>query len=232
MGDYTWDVFPTSGSANFESTARSRLETWRGNASSIDDEIVAGRNGKANLKAEIDSKASADHTHGGDGVFLSIVANAAALGTGATDGELKVCLDTFMVYSWDAGNSAWQVAGHYLAAPNGIEPVWYSSTGDIVETTKVQTLTNKRLTNPKINEDVELSATATQLNDAVSKKHTQNTDTGTTATSFKINTGGHEADIQTDRLSGDRDFEFPDEDGMVVIGEMTANNGVECIAHP
>jgi len=231
MGVYTWDVFPTSGSSNFESTARGRLETWRGNVSSMDDEIVAARNGKANLKAEMDAKAASSHTHGGDGVFLSMVANAAALGTGATDGELKVCLDTFMVYSWDDGNSIWQVAGHYLAALNGLEAVWYSSTGDIVETTKTQTLTNKRLTSPKINEDVVLTGTATELNDAVAKKHARNTDTGTTATSFKINSGGNEGDLQTDRLSGDRDFTLPDGDGMVVIGELTANNGVECIAH-
>jgi len=229
MGAYTWDVFPTSGSSNFESTARSRLEAWRNNASSIDDEIAAARNGKANLKSEIDAKASISHTHGGEETYLSMIANAADLGTGSTDGELKVALDTFMVYTWDAGNSVWQVAGHYLAAPNGLEPVWYSATGDIVETTKTQTLTNKRLTSPKINEDVALTATTTELNDAVAKKHAPNTDTGTTQTSFKINSGGNEADLQTRRLSGDHDFEMPNGDGMIVIGELTANNGIECI---
>ena len=54
---------------------------------------------------------------------------------------------------------------------------------------------------------------------------------GTTSSSFKINLDGNEADLQTDRLTGDRDFEFPDNDGMVVIGELTANNGIECIAY-
>jgi len=36
--------------------------------------------------------------------------------------------------------------------------------GDIVDNNSVQTLTNKRLTNPKLNEDVALTATATVLN--------------------------------------------------------------------
>jgi hypothetical protein len=144
--------------------------------------------------------------------------------------------------------------GYYsdLVAENSTEEIWYSSGGEIVETTKTQTLTNKTLTSPaitggtnetsrintpKINEDVALSGTSTELNDAVSKKHantldhTQNTDTGTSETSFKINSGGHEADIQTGRLTGDRDFEFPDIDGLIVIGNITANNSFECIAY-
>lgn len=41
--------------------------------------------------------------------------------------------------------------------------------GTIVGTTDTQTLTNKTLTSPKLNEDVVLSATATQLNEAGSK---------------------------------------------------------------
>ena len=123
--------------------------------------------------------------------------------------------------------------GYYsdLVTENGIEEIWYSSTGDIVETTKTQTLTNKRLTSPKINEDVALTGTATQIEDAVTKKHTQNTDTGTTSTSFKINSGGSEADIKTTKLSGDRNFEFPDIDGLISISEITANNSFECIAY-
>lgn len=67
--------------------------------------------------------------------------------------------------------------------------------------------------------------------DAITKKHTGNADTGTTVASFKINSGAHEADIKTTRLTGDRDFNFPDVDGGLVIGEMTANNGVECIVY-
>jgi len=68
--------------------------------------------------------------------------------------------------------------------------------------------------------------------DAVSKKHTQHTDTGTTAASFKINTGGNEADIQTTGLSADRDYTFPDIDTMLAGCVLTAQNNFEIIAYP
>ena len=42
-----------------------------------------------------------------------------------------------------------------------------SNTSDIVLLTSTQTLTNKTLTSPKINEDVAVTATATQLNHTV-----------------------------------------------------------------
>jgi hypothetical protein len=40
----------------------------------------------------------------------------------------------------------------------------HNATGGVVGVTNIQTLTNKRLTSPKINEDVELTATSTELN--------------------------------------------------------------------
>lgn len=134
MGSYTWDVFPNSGVMNFEAIARARLEAWRGNASDMDDEITAARMGKSTLYAEltdmsdeIDGKAAASHTHGGETVYLSMVASAAALGTGATDGELKVALDTWAVYSWDNTNGVWRVAGHWLQCWNGTEVIEYGA---------------------------------------------------------------------------------------------------------
>ena len=71
--------------------------------------------------------------------------------------------------------------------------------------------------------------TDTDVADAVSKKHTQHTDTGTTATSFKINTGGSEADLQTTGLTADRDFTFPDIDTMLAGSVLLAQNTCEII---
>jgi len=73
--------------------------------------------------------------------------------------------------------------------------------------------------------------TDTDVADAVSKKHTQNTDTGTTATSFKINTGGSEADLQTTGLTADRDFTFPDIDTMLAGSVLLAQNTCEIIEY-
>ncbi|OQC08567.1 MAG: hypothetical protein BWX75_01417 [Candidatus Cloacimonetes bacterium ADurb.Bin088] len=73
--------------------------------------------------------------------------------------------------------------------------------------------------------------TDSDVADAVSKKHAQNTDTGTTATSFKINTGGNEADLQTTGLSGDRDYTFPDVDTMLAGAAVMTQNTYEIIAY-
>ena len=78
-------------------------------------------------------------------------------------------------------------------------------------------------------------ATATntdaEVASAVSLKHTQHTDTGTTATSFKINTGGNEADLQTTGLTGDRDYTFPDVDTMLAGAAVMTQNTFEIIAY-
>ena len=74
--------------------------------------------------------------------------------------------------------------------------------------------------------------TDTDVADAVTKKHTQNTDTGATATSFKINTGGSEADLQTTGLTADRDYTFPDIDTMLAGSVLMAQNNFEIIEYP
>ena len=114
---------------------------------------------------------------------------------------------------------------------NSTEEIWYSSTGSVVETAATQTLTNKTLTTPKINEAVNLTATSTQLNDAVSTKHTQNTDTGTTATSFKINSSGYDAELLTTGLTADRDFTFPNIDTMIAGSVLVAQNSFDIISY-
>jgi hypothetical protein len=54
---------------------------------------------------------------------------------------------------------------------------------------------------------------------------------GTTATSWKINTGGNEADIQTTGLSADRDFTLPDIDTMLAGSVLVGENAFEIIAY-
>ena len=62
------------------------------------------------LDTGLDGKAASSHTHGAGGVVYSIVANEAALGTGATDGEVKICFETGNKYMWEAGSAKWQPA--------------------------------------------------------------------------------------------------------------------------
>jgi len=62
------------------------------------------------LNTGLDGKAASNHTHGTGGVVYSIVANEAALGTGATDGEVKICSETGNKYMWEAGSAKWQPA--------------------------------------------------------------------------------------------------------------------------
>jgi len=54
MGSYTWNVFPLSGTANFEGTARTALEQWRTNASLMDNEITTARSTYPSLNARLD----------------------------------------------------------------------------------------------------------------------------------------------------------------------------------
>lgn len=135
---------------------------------------------------------------------------------------------------------------HDTETENGSEDVWYPQiSGSVVDTGSAQTLTNKTLTSPVISNATASkvaildgskvlgsgSNTDAELADAVSKKHSQNTDTGTTATSFKINSSGYEADIQTTGLTADRDYTFPDVDTMLAGAVCMAQNGFEIIAY-
>jgi hypothetical protein len=78
------------------------------------------------------------------------------------------------------------VSGLTIEEPIADSYVKWDSTGkilsnanaptNVVTTTGIQTLTNKTLTLPKINENVQLAGTSTQIDSAISLKHTQNTD--------------------------------------------------------
>ncbi len=84
-----------------------------------------------------------------------------SLGTGLsyndTTGAISVTSNTY-----DSYGSASTVAGNLSTHES--DTTTHGTTGNIVGTSDTQTLTNKTLTSPKINEDVVLIATATELN--------------------------------------------------------------------
>mgnify|MGYP000937384583 CR=1 FL=1 len=129
---------------------------------------------------------------------------------------------------------------------NNTEVIWYPAiNASVVDTATAQTLTNKTITSPVVSNATASrvavydgskvlgsgSNTDAELASAVSLKHTQHTDTGTTATSFKINTGGSEADLQTTGLTADRDYAFPDIDTMLAGSVLMSQNTCEIIEY-
>jgi len=62
------------------------------------------------LDTGLDGKADYNHVHAAATIVYSIVTNEAALGTGATDGEVKICFETGNKYMWEAESSKWQPA--------------------------------------------------------------------------------------------------------------------------
>ena len=110
------------------------------------------------------------------------------VGTGLTyndsTGAISVTTNTY-----DAYGSASTVAGDLTTHINDTST--HGVSGDIVGTSDTQTLTNKTLTSPKINEDVVLTATATELNtlDGITASTLElNILYGVTATASEINT--------------------------------------------
>ncbi len=110
-----------------------------------------------------------------------------AVGTGLsyndTTGAISVTANTY-----DAYGSASAVEFDLTTHTNATEA--HGATGAVVGTTNTQTLTNKTLTSPKINEDVALTATATELNvlDGITASTAElNTLDGITATVSELN---------------------------------------------
>jgi hypothetical protein len=113
-----------------------------------------------------------NHLSAGNGINYSSGTISANLGTGLEhdiNGQIQINRTT--VDGWydangaasSAQSAAESTASGYVSTHAGLTET-HGATGAVVGTTNTQTLTNKRLTSPKINEDVELSATATELN--------------------------------------------------------------------
>ncbi|MDI6789397.1 MAG: hypothetical protein QME44_01720 [Thermodesulfobacteriota bacterium] len=75
--------------------------------------------------------AAIDHTHGAGGTVFSVVADVAALGTGGTDGEVKICADDGNSYVWNATGVKWRVRDNnkYATADLPTATVYTITTG-------------------------------------------------------------------------------------------------------
>lgn len=79
------------------------------------------------------------HTHGGSGVIITIVPDASSLGTGATDGEMKICADNGDRYIWEATGAKWRVmdGNKYTTASLPTSGSYNIPTGTVVYDTTV-----------------------------------------------------------------------------------------------
>lgn len=75
------------------------------------------------------------------------------------------------------------------------------------------------------------SNTDAEVADAVAKRHTQNTDTGTTAASFRSNSGGFGPALLATGLTGNRDYTLPDINTMLAGSVAMAQDSYEIVVY-
>lgn len=158
-GTYTLDIDSTVATKTFAAelltNATKTNITITGDASGL---TISAENGVADSDTD-------DLTEGTTNLYFTneraqdAVGNAVGTGLTYTDstGEIKVTPNTY-----DAYGSASAVASDL--STHASDTTTHGVTGDIVGTSDTQTLTNKTYTSPKINENVAVTATSTELN--------------------------------------------------------------------
>jgi hypothetical protein len=152
---------PVAGQIYYD-TDTNQITVWNGTAWVS---LAAGGDVTGQITAAIDALTTDVIEEGSTNLYFTneraqdAIGNS--VGTGLTyndtTGAISVTTNTY-----DAYGSASAVAGDLTTHTSATEA--HGATGAVVGTTNTQTLTNKTLTSPKINEDVVLTATATELN--------------------------------------------------------------------
>ena len=86
---------------------------------------------------DMDNTAPKDHDHGGSALLYSVVTDESNLGTGATDGEKRICSSNGNEYIWESSTSKWRVVSgnRYAVASLPSSTTYELEEGTIVYTT-------------------------------------------------------------------------------------------------
>jgi hypothetical protein len=212
--------------ASFATTVSTSLGNKQDKVSGVSDTEIGYLDGVTSaIQTQINSKAnSVDIAEAAQ----DAVGNAVGTGLTYTDstGAISVTANTY-----DAFGAASAVAGDLTTHTSATEA--HGATGAVVGTTNAQTLTNKTLTSPKINEDVALSATATELNvlDGITATTAElNILDGVTATATELNyVDGVTSAIQT-QINAKAPLESPALTGTPTAPTATAGTNTTQVA--